>query len=136
MKKIFFLVISGLVFTHAAIAEKSIYYCARTDQISISTQPVSYAPYLYTSPQTLLNDGVQPALMGSGLASQMLAMKSAVWTDNLLACNYYGLTAQSANEVMVLVSQPLGDEIRCVFPGNKSFCNSSRPEDCPLNCET
>ncbi len=135
MKKIFFSMILISVLSSQTILAKTTYYCARVDQISITEQSQSYAKYAYNSPTTQTNQGIQPALTGWGDAYKAVNMKSANWTDRSLACNYDGVTDDYKTETMVLVSNPLGDEIRCNFPDGKSFCNSADPFACPLVCD-
>jgi|GEM_PF-2800141 len=114
------------------------YYCAPTSDIVFTPQTDSWAPYEYSSPNKSIYNGLQPALVGWGSAYKASGFKSAVWTDQSLACNYFGVTGEQTSEVMVMVSNTIGESPTCQFPtgqGNKSQCSAPNPENCPMVCK-
>lgn len=135
---------SGLLFcgVNSYATTTTTFYCAPIKQIVFTPQQNVWAPYLYTSPDALVNkgdvQGVQPHLTGGGFASQVVQLHSSEWTDGALACNYDGLTDQLQPVFMVMLSDPLAKEsTNCQFPtnGGKGYCNSPDPYACPMVCE-
>lgn len=134
------IILASLACTLACIdsyaAKTATFYCAPTSAIIFTPQTDSWAPYEYTSLDAVVKGGIQPALIGWGSADKALQFQSAVWTDQLLACNYTGLiTQQQTTEIMVMVSQTLGSSPSCHFPNGKLNCYSSDPLNCPMSCQ-